>query len=145
MASRNYASGGRIYSMHVKPVFVDCSITIGASGAVASFVGSMVQSVTKQVAAGTYLIKLQPATSFSKLFFASGSAQSPASGLSGVLGIEIQNAPNTSIAINSGDAGGAELTIKCLDPAGALVNPVSGSVINAIMIVSDSSVTVNGE
>lgn len=141
MANRNWASGGKIYSMHVKPVLLDCTIQIGASGAVSSFVGSAIQSVTKQGAAGTYLIKMQPNTNFPKLFAAHGSAMSPASGLSGVLGIEIQNAPNASVATSSG----GELTIKCLDPAGALVNPASGSAINVLMILSDSSVIIGGE
>jgi hypothetical protein len=140
MSNRNYASGGKIYSMHVKPVMVTSTIQIGATGAVSSYVGSMVQSVTR-ISTGIYKIKLQAQTNFPRLYFASGSAQSPSSGLSGVLGIEIQNAPNESAATITG----AELTIKCLDAAGAVVNPASGSAINILAIFSDSSILIQGE
>lgn len=140
MANRNFASGGKLYSMHVMPVFIDCSITIGASGAVSSFVGSMVQSISRQ-SAGIYKITAQANTNFSKLYFAAGSAQSPVSGLSGILAIEIQNAPNASIATLSA----MELTVKCLDAAGALADPASGSVINIMAIMSNSSVVLQGE
>ncbi len=141
MANRNYASGGKLYSMHVKPVMVDATVLIGAAGAVTSFVGSMVQSVTKQVADGTYIIKLQQYTNFNKSYFQAGSMISPPAGLSGVSSIEIGNAPNTGAQLSSG----AEITVKCLDAAGALVNPASGSSINILAIFSDSSVTIQGE
>jgi hypothetical protein len=140
MANRNWASGGKLYSMHVKPVMVDATIQIGAAGAVSSFVGSTVASAV-EVSTGIYKIKLQSGTNFNKLYFAAGSAQSPSSGLSGVMAIEIQNAPNASIQL----ASGAELTVKCLDAAGALVEPASGSAINVMMICSDSSVLIQGE
>ena len=48
MANRNWASGGKLYSMHVNPAMITATIQIGATGAVSSFVGSAVQSVTKQ-------------------------------------------------------------------------------------------------
>lgn len=140
MANRNWASGGKLYSMHVQPVFMDCTILIGATGAVTSFVGSGILAVTR-TSQGIYKIKMQPQTNFPKLFFAAGSAQSASGGLSGVLGIEIQNAPNASVATTSG----GELTIKCLDAAGAVVNPASGSSINVFMVLSNSSVTIQGE
>lgn len=139
MANRNWLSQ-KLFSMHAMPVMLDCSITIGASGAVSSFVGSAIQSVTRN-SQGIYTIKAQDQTNFRKLFVGLGSAQSPPSGLSGVSTIEIGNAPNTSVALSSG----AEIVIKCLDAAGALVNPASGSVINAFMILSNSSVQVQGE
>lgn len=140
MANRNWASGGKLYSMHVKPVLLDCTIQIGASGSVSSFVGSTIASVTK-TGTGKYKIKAQPNTNFNKLYFAAGSAQSASGGLSGILGIEIQNAPNASVQI----ASGAELTIQCLNAAGAAADPASGSAINVLMILSDSSVTIQGE
>lgn len=140
MANRNFANGGKIYAMHVYPVFFDATILIGATGAVTSFVGSMVQSVTR-VSTGIYTVKLQSGTNFSKLYAAHGAMLSPPTGLSGILGIEIQNAPNTSIALISG----AALTIKCLDAAGVLANPASGSSINVSALCSNSSVTLQGE
>jgi hypothetical protein len=140
MANRNWASGGKLYSMHVKPVMVDATIQIGATGAVSSYVGSTVASVVR-VSTGIYKIKLQSQTNFSKLYFAAGSAQSPVSGLSGVSTIEIQHDPDTSAKISSG----AELTIKALDAAGALVDPASGSALNIMAIFSDSSIKIQGE
>lgn len=118
---------------------VTTTALIGASGAVTSYVGSMVQTVAK-ASTGVYTITMQTNTNFSRLYFASGSVQSPASGLSGVLAVEIQNNPNDSV-----DAATMTLTVKCLDAAGALVNPASGSSINIMAILSDSSVLINGE
>lgn len=140
MANRNWASGGKLFSMHAMPCLITATAQIGASGAVSSSVGSAVASVTKS-ATGIYKIKCQANTNFSRLYFAAGSVQSPASGLSGVSSVEIQNAPNTSVAI----ASGAELTVKCLDAAGALVDPADGSALNIMMITSNSSVIIDGE
>lgn len=139
MANRNFISQ-KLFSMHAMPVMITSTTLIGTTGAVTSFVGSAVSAVTR-TATGIYKIKCQADTSFSRLYSAQGSMQSPPSGLSGVSTIEIQNAPNTSLAI----AGGAELTVKCLDAAGALVDPASGSSLNVIMIASNSSVLIGGE
>ncbi len=125
------------------PVLVTASIPIGATGAVGAFVGSMVQGVVRN-SAGNYTITLQPNTNFSRLYSAQGSLQSPPSGLSGILCVEIQNAPNTSIAAFSSTAGGS-ITVNCLDAAGAAADPASGSTLNIQMICSNSSVTVDGE
>lgn len=144
MANRNWLSGGKIFSMHKDPVLLDCTVQIGASGAVSSYVGSAIQSVVKESAAGTYTIKFQPQTNFPNLLFASGSAQSASGGLSGVSTIEIQNAPNASVVLNTPSQGG-QLTVQCLDAAGALVNPASGSAINILMILSNSSIRIQGE
>ncbi len=119
--------------MHKAQCLVTCTIQIGATGAVSSFVGATVQSVTRN-GTGLYTIKLQPNTQFSALYFASGSAQSASGGLSGVLGIEIQNAPDASAQT----ASGASLQIKTLDAAGALVDPASGSAVNVMMIFANS-------
>lgn len=140
MANRNFPSGGKLYSMHVMPVFLNATVLIGSTGAVTSFVGSGIQSVVRS-STGIYKIKAQPQTNFSRLYFAAGSAQSPVSGLSGVSTVEIQNAPNVSVAISDG----AELTFKCLDAAGAVVDPASGSSLNVFFILSNSSVTIQGE
>lgn len=138
MANRNWASGGKIYSMHVSPVILDCTITIGATGAVASFVGSAIASVVRN-STGIYKINMQD--NYSGLYMAIGSAQSPVSGLSGVLGVETQNAPNAAVQLLSAPS----LIVKTLDAAGALVDPASGSKISVIMYLSNSSVQIGGE
>ena len=124
--------------MHTSPVIVTGSITVGATGAVASFTGSVVQSITR-TSTGLYQITLQPNTNFSKLYHLSGAAQSPVSGLSGVLAIECQNAPQPALASYTAIRGG-QVSIKCLDAAGALVDPATGSVITILMFLSNSSV-----
>lgn len=140
VANRNWASGGKIYSMHVSPVIITATAQIGASGAVTSFVGSAVLSLARQ-STGVYKLTCQSQTSFSRLYAAQASLQSPPSGLSGILAVEIQNAPNAAVAT----ASGATLTVKCLDAAGALADPASGSALNIMFMASQSSVTINGE
>ncbi len=133
MANRNFASAGKIYSMHVSPVMVDCQITIGSSGAVASIKGAMIDSVAK-TATGKYTITLQD--NFNRLFSLQGVPQSPSSGLSGVSTIELGH--DTDVTAKT-------ITIKTLDAAGALVDPASGSVICVMAILSNSSVIMPGE
>jgi len=137
MANRNWASGGRLYSMHVKPVMLSCTVQIGATGAVTSFGGSAIQSVTR-LGTGLYQIKAQANTNFTRLFSAMGSMQSPVSGLSGISSVEIQNAPTASVQT----ASGMVLTVKTLSAAGTLADPATGSALNVMMILSDSSVTI---
>lgn len=138
MANRNWASGGKMYSMHVMPVMIDCQITIGAAGAVASIVGPLISSVTR-ISIGLY--QLNMSNNFNRMISAHASAQSPSVGLSGILGIEIQNAPNASVSSLSAPT----LRIKTLDAAGALANPASGSVIDVMAIMSNSSITIQGD
>lgn len=140
MANRNWMSGGKLFSMHKDPTLMEVTVQIGATGAVTSYVGACVSSVTRS-STGIYVINFQPQTNFPRLLAAHGTAQSPVSGLSGVLGIEVQNAPNTSVANNAAPS----LTIKTLDAAGAVVNPASGSAINVLMILGNSSVTIQGD
>lgn len=140
MSNRNYMSGGKIYSMHVKPVMLTATVLIGASGAVTSFVGSAIQSVVRN-GTGLYTITAQSQTNFTRLYSAQGTMISPPAGLSGIVAIEIQNAPNTSVATSTGMV----LQIKTLDASGALADPASGSSINFMAMLSDSSVTIGGE
>lgn len=126
--------------MHVMPVMVTATAQIGASGAVTSFVGSMVQSITR-TAAGTYKVTLQPGSNFTRVYYAAGSMQSAPGGLSGAPDVEIQNAPNTPIAVNATPS----ITMKTLNPAGAATDPVSGSALNVLLILSNSSVLIGGE
>ena len=138
MANRNYASGGRMYSMGVKPVIVNANITIGSAGAVTSFTGAMINSVTLS-STGTYVISLS--NNFSGLHYAAGSMQSPASGVSGIVAVEVQNSPNTNIT----NLANPTLTVKTLSASDALANPASGSVLSVIMYLSDSSIQIGGE
>lgn len=57
MANRNFANGGKFYSMHVSPVKIDCSVNIGSSGATSGLSSSVVRSVTR-MAAGIYQVQL---------------------------------------------------------------------------------------
>jgi len=140
MANRNYLSGGKIYSMHKAPVMVTATATIGATGAVQSSVGSMVKSIVR-VSVGTYRITLDLQTNFTRLFSAMGSMQSPVSGLSGISTVEIQNAPNASVSLPAG----TQIIVKTLSPAGALADPASGSALNVLLMLSDSSIVIGGE
>jgi hypothetical protein len=140
MANRNWMSGGKLFSMHKDPVMLDCTIQIGASGAVSSFVGSAIQSVVRQ-SLGVYKITFQPQTNFPRLLAAMGSMQSAAASLSGISQVEIQNNPNASVSPVSAPS----LTVKTLDVSGALANPASGSAVNVLMIMGNSSVVIQGE
>lgn len=146
MANRNFMSGGKLFSMHVNPVFLECTIQIGATGAVSSFVGSCIQSVVRQ-AQGVYKITFQPNTNFPRLLAAHGAMQSASGGISGIAAIEIQNNPNASVSPISAPS----LTIRTLAATDASTttliasNPVSGSAINVLMILGNSSVTIGGD
>ena len=137
MANRNFASGGKLWSMHAYPVHVSCTFQIGAAGAVGAMVGAMVQSVTRS-SQGIYSIQLQPQAVFPKLLCANGSAQSASGALSGISAIEIGNAPNAQ-SVNG------IIIIKTLNEAGALADPANGSAINLSAIFSNSSVVIGGE
>lgn len=138
MANRNWASGGKIYSMHVSPVMLDATITIGAAGAVTATIGSTIASASR-TSIGLYRINFQD--NYSKLFAAMGSVQSPAAGLSGISTVEIQNAPDAAVQLLSNPG----ISIKVLDAAGALADPADGSKINVIVYLSNSSVQIGGE
>lgn len=76
MANRNFPSN-KLYQPHVMAVLLNCKISIGASGAVSSFKGPMIQSVTR-AAAGLYSIQLQD--NYNGMFNMIASAVSPQSG-----------------------------------------------------------------
>lgn len=136
--NRNFANGGKLFAMHVQMVMVNAKIGIGTTGAVGTVAAPLVSSVTR-VSTGIYRLNF-PTTNgtFNQLLTAHGSMHSPVSGLSGISTIEIQNAPSTSVAT----VGAPTLTIKTLNPAGALADPASGSTIDIMAIMSNSSVNV---
>ncbi len=135
MANRNFASGGKIYMMHVSPVLIDCSIVIGASGAVSSFTSSLVASVA-HTSTGIYTITLQDP--YSSVLSISGSMQSPSSGVSGISTVEGQNAPNTNISSLTAPT----IAVKTLNASEALTDPASGSTLTVLMLLSNSQTKV---
>lgn len=134
MANINFPNGGKIYTQHVSPVIVDCEITItGGAGAVASFTGNAVASITR-VSTGTYRLNLnQP---YNAAMLAIGGMQSASGGLSGIMAVECQNDPTTSVS----NVTTPTLTVKTLDVTGAAANPATGSTIQVMAILSNSSV-----
>lgn len=137
MANRNWMSGGKIFSMHKDPVMLDCTIAIGATGAVASIVGACILSVTR-TGTGLYQINLQD--NYALLLGAHASMQSASGALSGISSVEVQNAPSASVAVLAAPV----LVIKTINAAGALADPVSGASINVIMMMSNSSLKIQG-
>lgn len=136
--NRNFPNAGKIYAMHVSPVMVTCNVVIGASGAVTSFSqATMIKSVA-HTSTGIYTVTMQPFNNVNGVIAPLASMQSPVSGLSGVLGIEFGNAPSTTMAVSATPT----IVMKCLDPAGALVNPASGSTISMMVICNNSSVKI---
>ena len=121
--------------MHVSPVLVDCTIQIGASGVVTSFTSSLVASVA-HTSTGVYTITLQDP--YSSVLSISGSMQSPASGLSGIVAVEGQNAPNTNISSLTAPT----IAVKTLSDADALADPASGSALTVLMLLSNSQTKV---
>lgn len=149
MANRNWMSGGKLFSMHKDPTFMEVTVQIGATGAVSSYTGAAVQSVTR-ISAGKYSINFQTSpsvTNFPRLLAAHGTMQSASGGISGISVIEVQNAPNTSVASTTAPS----LTVTCLAPTDAstttliATDPASGSALNVLMILGNSSVTIQGD
>ncbi len=77
MANRNFASGGKIYSMHVMPVLLDCNVVIGSSGAPGTLKGPAISSITR-LSTGTYQVQL--ADNYNRYYFGAASFVSPLSG-----------------------------------------------------------------
>lgn len=91
MANRNFASGGKMYSMHVMPVLIDCNFEVqNADGdGQIELKGPLVEAVYMHVsaspsannpnpAAGTIVVQLQD--NFNKCYSVKASIQSPSSG-----------------------------------------------------------------
>lgn len=118
------------YSGVPKLTMVDCSILIGATGAVTSFTGNLIQSVVRN-STGFYTLTLKgPITA---MLSAQGMMQSPASGLSGISSIELDNTTNMAAATPI-------IVIQTLDAAGAIADPADGSRILMSVFGRDSSV-----
>lgn len=77
----------------------------------------------------------------------SGAVEVTAAAGTGICSIETVGDPNLSIAPDptAGQGYGASLILQCRDYAGAIAAPADGSVISLAFLLSNSSVTINGE
>lgn len=72
--------------------------------------------------------------------------QASAAAGSAIMSIELVPAPNGDIAPSQlSQSYGAQFILQCRDKTGALANPADGSIINLAFLLSNSSVTVQGE
>lgn len=90
MANRNFANGGKLYAMHVKPVLVDCNFVVDATSpsGITSLKGPLVKSVFMASSApaggnpdpanGIIVVKLQD--NYARLLSAFSTVTSPLSG-----------------------------------------------------------------
>lgn len=90
MANRNFSSGGKVFSMHVKPVLIDCKFTVAATAAlgISNLKGPTVSAVYMHSthatpvgpnpAAGTIVVRLQD--NYQQLLAFRTSITSPSSG-----------------------------------------------------------------
>lgn len=115
-------------SLEKDMVSLRCAITVGASGAVTSFDGKGIKSVTKEVADGQYTVELTAA--YSKFLELRGSVISAS--ISDVTTVQALMAPATIDA----DIASTGLVVQCLDAAGAAANAASGEVINLMIVMS---------
>jgi len=117
MANRNFASGGKIYSMHVKPALLDCNFVVDSANGnglgLRSLKGPMIQNVYMHTSAtpaagspnpapGTIVIQLMD--KFNRSFGGFNAIVSPASGSA----LKIDNSALTQ---------GSAYIITSLDPA----------------------------
>lgn len=97
MANRNYASGGKIYSMHVKPVLVDCKFTVSATDSAGlgqtNLRGPMVQNVFMHTSATPGQGNSNPATPGIKI-----TNPNPASG---TIMVQLQDAYNQLLSFRA--------------------------------------------
>lgn len=110
MANRNFASGGKIYSMHVKPVLLDCNFVVDSANGnglgIRSLKGPMIQNVFMHTSASAGAGNSNPATPNVTV-----TNPNPASGT-----IIVQFQDNFNRSLSGGNA---------------IVSPVSGSPLTA--------------
>jgi hypothetical protein len=93
LSNRNYASGGKIYSMHIKPVLLDCNFVVDSTNGnglgIRQLKGPMIQAVYMHTTAtpapgnpnpGPGIIVLQLADAFNRSFSGFNAVVSPVSG-----------------------------------------------------------------
>ena len=116
-----------MHSFEHKPVKIFGSILVGGSGAVTSFTGNGVTSVTKESGAGTYTILLNDA-------------------YSAFLGVnvvhEVATAEELVIQLISHNVAAASKTVVIgCSTSGTLANPASGTILYFEITLRNSSVT----
>lgn len=111
---------------------IDCKITVGATGAVSSFSGNLVQNVVRN-SVGNYTITLQSQCNLNAtICFLSGIVGPANTTSSGVDAIE--KSPLSSITANP-----ATIVVQCFN-AGTATDPASGSIIEICQLGRNSSV-----
>lgn len=114
-------------------VTIYATINIGAAGAVSAYAGGGIQLVTKQATAGQYTITFT--NQFSK--FLSLRSDSVNATADGIANIQLLQAPAT---LQADVRSTRQLTIQCLDYAGAAANLASGAQIMLVAVFRNSSV-----
>lgn len=95
------------------------SFILGAAGAVSSFQGGGIKSITKLTTAGQYEIELTER--FARILMINSQVMGAA--ISGVAAVQVLETPATFQASVKADG---KITIQCVDKDGAAVNPASG-------------------
>lgn len=132
MANIGFRSN-RLYSDHAMACLASVDVNIGATGAVTSVANKSKISAVTRLSTGLYRLAL--VAPFASIYSSACAAVSPSSGTSGVLGFELANAQATTVASVSAPF----VDIKCLDAAGALADPASGSQLKFQLMLSNSS------
>lgn len=114
-------------------VTIYASINVGASGAVSSFAGGGISNVTKSVTAGQYVLTMT--NKFSK--FLNMRAESINTTADGIANIQMLATPSTMQAdIKSS----RQITIQCVDFTNTAANPPSGSQLQVVIVMRNTSV-----
>lgn len=121
MGSRSGTLYDRTLAYETELVKLYGSITVGAAGAVTSFQGGGIESVTKETAAGNYTIKLKH--QYDRLLFVD--VKPVKATVSDVAAVQLLKAP----ADLQDDFKAGGVVIQLLDAAGAAVNAASGEVV----------------
>jgi hypothetical protein len=133
MADRSF--NRNLMSLHIDMVFINFNVTIGATGAVSSFRGAGVSSITRS-ATGKYDVVLQD--KYALMLYESASLVSET--FSGIGSVELVNADYQTRV-----AAGTALQFQCYNNSGAATDPADLSVLQGILILRRSGQTLGGE
>jgi hypothetical protein len=130
MANRNFPSQ-RIFSFNVMPVMIHARASIGASGA-PTLIAATSQGVKSIVrnSTGNYTITLQDGFNTDLHVRAQLRAVSATVG-SGIMAVEVVSVTQANT--------GATINLICINAAGSLADPASGSQLGVLAIMSNSS------
>lgn len=121
-----------VFSDHGMPCLASATINIGAAGAPTLAAKSKILSVSR-VSTGLYRAVL--AGPFASIYSMDARACSPPAGVSLVVTFELANDQATTVASLSAP----HFDFKCLDAAGAVVDPASGSALKIQLMLNNSS------